>query len=304
MKAQDTYRKLILEQTDLSGCDQVYLRCAPSAGFLKMLCSFGIFYVSIRSLDESCRLLSALVDRPAASVEVTAQNYLVFMYRGSTLSYSLICHKCNSLTGSCALNTTTECNRTIHHTCRSISVNEVFGAVHTHYILSGCGGCFGLHSFNSEFYSDYIHTTCCSSSLCSDDVKPEIENSTLNGLECHGCFTFTKAGCTSLLAKVKCKGQKDHCVHTSGLKRVVEITTYVMKDCVSDFVCLNPNALNLSALVPTIGFYCCKDNLCNLKSWNFTKTDPGNTTASNSGPTQLNASIGSALLPVFLKLVL
>ncbi|XP_041032697.1 urokinase plasminogen activator surface receptor-like isoform X2 [Carcharodon carcharias] len=137
---------------------------------------------------------------------------------------SLICHRCNSLTGSCALNTTTECNRTIHSTCRSISVNDVFGFARSNYLLSGCGNCFGLISFSSGILSRYVHTTCCSSSLCNNDVVPDIENSTLNGLECHGCFAVNGT-CTNVLPTVKCRGEQDHCVHTSGLLQGVRPLT-------------------------------------------------------------------------------
>ncbi|XP_038670913.1 urokinase plasminogen activator surface receptor-like [Scyliorhinus canicula] len=218
---------------------------------------------------------------------------------------SLICHKCNSLTGSCALNTTTECRKTSHPTCRSISVNEVFGPTSTNFLLSGCGSCFGLATFNSGFYSSYVHTSCCSSNLCNDDVKPEIDNSTLNGLECHGCFTVTEAGCKNLMTTIKCRGQQDRCIHTSGIRRWKDPSTYVMKGCVSDVMCRNPAYLGLFGLHPNNALYCCKDNMCNLESRNFTRsTTPGPTTTSNSGPTQLNASISTALFLVFLKLVL
>ncbi|XP_038670912.1 urokinase plasminogen activator surface receptor-like [Scyliorhinus canicula] len=164
---------------------------------------------------------------------------------------SLICHKCNSLTGSCALNTTTECNRTIHETCRSISVNEVFGPTSTDFLLSGCGSCFGLATFNSGFYSSYVHTSCCSSNLCNDDVKPEIDNSTLNGLECHGCFAVTEAGCKNLMTTIKCRGQQDRCVHTSGVLRWQDPSTYVMKGCVSDVICRDPAYLGLLGFIRT-----------------------------------------------------
>ncbi|XP_072325085.1 urokinase plasminogen activator surface receptor-like [Scyliorhinus torazame] len=222
-----------------------------------------------------------------------------------TGGYSLICHKCNSLTGSCALNTTTECNRTIHHTCRSISVNDVVGPTRTNFLLSGCGRCFGLATFNSGIFSSYVHTTCCSSDLCNDDVEPEIDNSTLNGLECHGCFAITEAGCSNFMTTIKCRGQQDRCVHTSGILRWRDTTTYVMKGCVSNVICQDPGYLGLFAIDPNNAFYCCKDNMCNLESRNFTRsTTPGPTTTSNSGPTQLNASIGTTLLLAFLKLVL
>ncbi|XP_078093164.1 uncharacterized protein LOC144508730 [Mustelus asterias] len=139
-------------------------------------------------------------------------NFLFFFLTG----YSLICHRCNSLTGSCALNTTTECNTTLHQTCRSISVNEFTGLSRVNYLLSDCGNCFGLITFNTGRLSRYVQTSCCSSDLCNDDVEPEIETSRLNNLECHGCIAVNGT-CTNGLAPVKCKGQQDHCVHTSGI---------------------------------------------------------------------------------------
>ncbi|XP_078092366.1 urokinase plasminogen activator surface receptor-like [Mustelus asterias] len=223
-----------------------------------------------------------------------------------TEGYSLICHRCNSLTGNCALNTTTECNSTLHQTCRSISVNEFTVGLHSNYLLSGCGHCFGLITFNTGILSRYLHTSCCSSNLCNDDVEPDVENSTLNGLECHGCFAITEAGCSALKVKVKCKGQQDRCVHTSGQLTGSDPSTYVMKGCVSDFVCQDANnGLGVFGINPNNAFYCCKDNMCNLESRNFTRsTTPSPTTTPNSGPTHLNASIGTALFLVFLNLVI
>ncbi|XP_078389649.1 phospholipase A2 inhibitor gamma subunit B-like [Cetorhinus maximus] len=219
---------------------------------------------------------------------------------------SLICHRCNSLTGSCALNTTTECNRTIHSTCRSISVGLGTSGIRSSFLLSGCGDCFGLISFNTGSLSRYVHTSCCSSNLCNDDVVPDEENSTRNGLECHGCFSVSETGCTNLLAKVKCRGQQDRCVHTSGVLTGPDPSNYVLKGCASDYLCRNPiDALGIFAVDPTNAFYCCKGNMCNQESRNFTRsTTPAPTTMSNSGSTQLSASIGTALLLVFLKLVL
>ncbi|GCB79738.1 hypothetical protein scyTo_0017948 [Scyliorhinus torazame] len=112
----------------------------------------------------------------------------------------------------------------------------------------------------------------------------EIENRTLNGLECMGCLAVNGT-CANLLSVVKCKGQQDRCAHTSGLLQGAFLTTYELKGCVSDFICRNPNnALGFYGINPTIGFYCCKDNLCNLVSRNFTKPDP--TASPSSDPTQ------------------
>ncbi|XP_048477139.1 urokinase plasminogen activator surface receptor-like [Rhincodon typus] len=222
-----------------------------------------------------------------------------------TQGYSLTCHSCNSLTGNCALNTTIECNRTTHSTCRSISVNTLIGNENSTYLLSGCGGCFGLVTFNSGLISHYVHTTCCSSNLCNDDVKPDIENSTLNGLECHACYAVTELGCNNTRVTVKCKGQQDRCIHASGHSRGLDPRTFVMKGCASDFLCRNPTGLGLFNYVPSTAFYCCKDGMCNLESRNFTQsTTPGPTTTSTSGPTQLSTSLSIALPLVFLRLVL
>ncbi|XP_072325087.1 uncharacterized protein [Scyliorhinus torazame] len=137
-----------------------------------------------------------------------------------TGGYSLVCRRCNSLTGSCTSNTTIACNRTLHETCRSISINDIPGGL-GQAILSGCGSCFGLISFNTGRLSRYLQTSCCSSSLCNDDVEPEIENRTLNGLECMGCLAVNGT-CANLLSVVKCKGQQDRCAHTSGLLQGVQ----------------------------------------------------------------------------------
>ncbi|XP_060708652.1 urokinase plasminogen activator surface receptor-like [Hemiscyllium ocellatum] len=222
-----------------------------------------------------------------------------------TQGFSLTCHDCNSLRGNCALNTTIECNRTIHSTCRSISVNTVIGASESNYLISGCGGCFGIVTFNSGLISHYVHTTCCSSNLCNDDVKPDIENSTLNGLECYSCYAVTEIGCNATTDKVKCRGQQDRCIHTSGHSTGVDPRTFVMKGCASDFLCRNPGALGLFRYEASAGFYCCKDGLCNLESRNFTRsTTPGPSTTSTASPSQLSSPLIMAVLLVFLRLVL
>ncbi|XP_078389806.1 uncharacterized protein LOC144671668 [Cetorhinus maximus] len=223
---------------------------------------------------------------------------------------SLICHRCNSLTGSCALNTTTECNRTIHSTCRSISVNEVFGFARSNYLLNGCGNCFGLISFSSGILSSYVHTMCCSSSLCNDDVVPDIENSTLKGLECHGCLAVNGT-CTNVLPIVKCRGEQDHCVHTSGLlqgvrpftcnKCVASSDSCILQEtkCPSGTTtcsttstteiyngvndkrirnscgqCSDPIALNTGVVVISQSSSCCHSDLCN----NQIVAEPANST--------------------------
>ncbi|XP_067874890.1 urokinase plasminogen activator surface receptor-like [Heterodontus francisci] len=223
-----------------------------------------------------------------------------------TEGYSLVCHSCNSFTGNCTLNTTTVCNTTNHSTCRSFSVNEVFRESRADYIVSGCGHCIGLISFSSGDFSRYLHTTCCSSDLCNDDVVPEIEDSKLNGLECHGCLTGTETGCSNLKTTVKCRGQQDHCVHTSGEFRGLDPSTYVFKGCASDFVCQEPSTFAIFNFDPTNAFYCCKDNMCNLESRNFTRsTTLAPTTSPNHGPsTQLNTCLATALLLASLKLLL
>ncbi|XP_060708526.1 urokinase plasminogen activator surface receptor-like [Hemiscyllium ocellatum] len=207
-------------------------------------------------------------------IQLAAVLLTVLVTQGSSLK----CHSCNSLTGNCALNTTIECNRTIHTFCRSISISQVIGIRHSNYLLSGCGSCFGLISFNSGFFSSYLHTSCCSSSLCNDAVEPDIENSTLNGLECHACFALSSE-CGNLTTPVKCRGEQDHCLHTSGFLAGSNSTSFVMKGCASDFLCRSPGDLRVVGLDPTFGFYCCKGALCNRESRNFTLSTTPSTTS-------------------------
>uniref|UniRef100_UPI00398E42C0 phospholipase A2 inhibitor gamma subunit B-like n=1 Tax=Pristiophorus japonicus TaxID=55135 RepID=UPI00398E42C0 len=219
--------------------------------------------------------------------------------------YSLVCHSCNSYSGTCMLNSTV-CNTTNHSTCRSITVNYIHGNTHSEYIVNGCGNCFGLISFNSGQFTQFQHSKCCSSDLCNDEVEPEKEDPTLNGLECKGCFTLTEAGCMKTMTTVKCRGQQDHCIHTSGSLRWADSSTYVFKGCASDFVCQETGTFEVYGLYPTNAYYCCKDNICNLESRNFTRsTTPLPATTNNADiTTPLSASIGTTLLLVFLKVVL
>ncbi|XP_067831299.1 uncharacterized protein [Heptranchias perlo] len=217
--------------------------------------------------------------------------------------YSLTCYTCNSLSGNCTQNTTV-CNTTNHSTCRSFAAKEIFGAERYEYIVKGCGHCIGLISFNTGRFLAFLHTKCCSSDLCNDEVVPEKEDPTLNGLECNGCFTLTEAGCNKSMVTVKCRGQQDHCAHTSGQLRGQDISTYVFKGCASDFVCRNKDQFNIYGVYPTNAFYCCKGNMCNRVSRNFTRpTSPPITLGNTAICAQHNIAIGILLLVAVLILV-
>ncbi|XP_059827337.1 phospholipase A2 inhibitor gamma subunit B-like [Hypanus sabinus] len=183
---------------------------------------------------------------------------------------SLQCYTCNSFNQDCTLNGTV-CNVTLHQTCSSHSVREKGRTHDQEYIVNGCGDCLSLISFNSGPYSAFIQSTCCSSDLCNDQVEPEKEDKAPNGLECEGCFAITEKGCNRSMAAVKCYGQQDRCIHTSGDLHWLDSTTYVFKGCASHYVCSNSNSLSLFGMEPINGFYCCQGDRCNLEFRNLTR---------------------------------
>ncbi|XP_069792487.1 phospholipase A2 inhibitor gamma subunit B-like [Narcine bancroftii] len=208
--------------------------------------------------------------------------------------FSLDCYSCHSFNKNCTLNMTS-CNVTTHDTCRSLTVREI-GHAHDHeFIINGCGDCVGLISFNSGPYSGFIHSICCSSDLCNDEVSPEKEDWMLNGLVCEGCFALTEAGCNKSMATVQCRGQQDYCMHTSGILHWLDTSTYVFKGCASHTVCQNPNALPVFGIEPTTALYCCTDHLCNLESRNFTWVTTPHPTTPPAITDQATGDWGAAL---------
>ncbi|XP_051901517.1 urokinase plasminogen activator surface receptor-like [Pristis pectinata] len=214
----------------------------------------------------------------------------------AAMAHSLQCYTCHSFNQNCTLNAT-GCNVTQHQTCRSLTVREK-GRAHDHeYIINGCGNCLGLISFNSGPYSAFLHATCCNSDLCNDQVEPEREDKTPNGLECEGCFALTESGCNRSMAAVKCYGQQDRCIHTSGTLHWLDTTTYVFKGCASHFVCHEQNALPIFGLEPNYGFYCCQGSRCNLEFRNLTRTTTLAPTTSKAAPAlNIQALLGTCLL--------
>ncbi|XP_062912730.1 urokinase plasminogen activator surface receptor-like [Mobula hypostoma] len=188
----------------------------------------------------------------------------------AAVATSLQCYTCHSYNQKCTLNAT-GCNATLHQTCGSYTIREK-GRSHDHeYIVNGCGHCLGLITFNSGPYSAFLHATCCNSDLCNDQVEPEKENKVPNGLECEGCFALTEAGCNRSMAAVKCYGQQDRCIHTSGNLHWLDSTTFVFKGCTSHYVCHNNNSLSIFGMEPNTGFYCCQGDRCNLEFRNLTR---------------------------------
>ncbi|XP_060708501.1 ly6/PLAUR domain-containing protein 3-like isoform X1 [Hemiscyllium ocellatum] len=126
----------------------------------------------------------------------------------------------------------------------------------------------------------------CDSDRCNNQTVAEPVNTTLNGLQCFGCYSPSMASCLANLQKVECVGLENRCVNgTSEQILLSDIgDDVVFKGCASANQCGAWMELRMFGLFLS-DLSCCEGSLCNGDTGITTTVDPGLIPAATSTST-------------------
>ncbi|XP_043541396.1 urokinase plasminogen activator surface receptor-like isoform X2 [Chiloscyllium plagiosum] len=115
----------------------------------------------------------------------------------------------------------------------------------------------------------------------------EPANTTLNGLQCFGCFSPSMASCLANRQTVKCVGLENRCVNGTGQQRLLSDIgpDVVFKGCASANQCGGRMDLQTLGLLLS-DLSCCEGSLCNGDTGITTTVDPGKGDTGSVGGTQ------------------
>ncbi|GCB79696.1 hypothetical protein scyTo_0019591, partial [Scyliorhinus torazame] len=88
-------------------------------------------------------------------------------------------------------------------------------------------------------------------------------NTTVNGLQCFGCYNSSSESCINSLRKVNCVGAENRCFNGTGIQEaLVKVgVPFTTRGCVSENMCQPIRLVEFSIILNEV--MCCEGDLCN-----------------------------------------
>ncbi|XP_038670910.1 urokinase plasminogen activator surface receptor-like isoform X2 [Scyliorhinus canicula] len=205
---------------------------------------------------------------------------------------SLTCLQCSGSSGTCNLNDETCTAGTT--SCQTVSSTSIIEGITTRRISQKCSTASNDFSLNSGVVSISQSNSFCESDRCNNQTVSEPANTTVNGLQCFGCYNSSSESCINSLRRVNCVGAENRCFNATGIQEVLvgigqNLTT---RGCVSENICqgisLGAFSIRLSEVT------CCEEDLCN----GDVSTPTGSSTSAPVAASTLTPVAASTLTPV------
>ncbi|XP_043541393.1 urokinase plasminogen activator surface receptor-like isoform X1 [Chiloscyllium plagiosum] len=212
---------------------------------------------------------------------------IVLVCAGITAGRSLQCFTCSASSGSCSLRENT-CLSGITN-CQTVSSHTIIdsGTKTLRHIEQRCENPSEDVSLSTGRVFISRSSRLCGSDRCNDQTVAEPANTTLNGLQCFGCFSPSMASCLANRQTVKCVGLENRCVNGTGQQRLLSDIgpDVVFKGCASANQCGGRMDLQTLGLLLS-DLSCCEGSLCNGDTGITTTVDPGKGDTGSVGGTQ------------------
>ncbi|XP_038669120.1 carcinoembryonic antigen-related cell adhesion molecule 5-like isoform X2 [Scyliorhinus canicula] len=192
---------------------------------------------------------------------------------------SLTCLQCSGFSGTCNFNDETCTAGTT--SCQTVSSTSIIEGITTRRISQQCFTASNDFSLNSGVVSISQSNSFCESDRCNNQIVSEPANTTVNGLQCFGCYNSSSESCINSLRKVNCVGAENRCFNATGIQEaLVKVGLHLTtRGCVSENICRPIRLLDFSIILNEVT--CCQGDLCNGDA--STTTGPWtSTTASTS----------------------
>ncbi|XP_043539170.1 urokinase plasminogen activator surface receptor-like isoform X1 [Chiloscyllium plagiosum] len=183
-------------------------------------------------------------------------NVFVLVTGASTLT----CYTCLNPTGNCTRQIT--CRPGLQ--CTTFLDTVRIGSTTSSYIAKGCGFCNDAFSFNFGSIALFQGSRCCNSDLCNNVNYQVQQNTSVNGLECYGCYSNSVSECVNSLTIVKCTGIENRCGYTDiQLPIVGGHSSVIVKGCVSESARQLVKSSSVFGVQTVSDIQFCEGNLCN-----------------------------------------
>ncbi|XP_041032751.1 uncharacterized protein YMR317W-like isoform X2 [Carcharodon carcharias] len=204
---------------------------------------------------------------------------------------ALNCLSCSANSGFCSLSESTCKSGTT--SCQTISSTSIVEGQTNSRIKQQCRSSLEDFSFNSGVVFISRRSSFCQNDHCNDQIVAEPANTTLNGLECFGCYSNSSESCSSnSQQRVKCMGAESRCMEGAGLQLLLPIgLNFITEGCVSENICRMLNLAEFSIRLNTLE--CCEGNLCN----SVVSTSTGSMTSVMTTKSSLTPAVNNTLAP-------
>ncbi|XP_038669130.1 uncharacterized threonine-rich GPI-anchored glycoprotein PJ4664.02-like isoform X2 [Scyliorhinus canicula] len=132
---------------------------------------------------------------------------------------SLTCLQCSGSSGTCNFNDETCTAGTT--SCQTVSSASIIEGITTRRISQQCSTASNDFSLNSGVVSISQSNSFCESDRCNNQIVSEPANTTVNGLQCFGCYNSSSESCINSLRKVNCVGAENRCFNATGIQEAL-----------------------------------------------------------------------------------